>query len=126
VIVGYVLFDIYLNLLNIVFIGKFSEINQPPLSIERSILLLMVNVVEIALAFGILYRDWLGLSTLKGVFKAILVFGTVGYPQSSGNLVLLVALQIVLDVLLLVIIVSSFVGQLGLFSNGKRRQPAGV
>ena len=120
-IVGYVLFDIYLNLLNIVFIGKFSDINQPPLSIERSILLLIVNVVGVVLAFGILYRDWLGLSTLKGFFSAILVFGTLGYPESSGNVVLLVALQIFLNILLLVVVVSSFVGQLGLFSNGKRR-----
>jgi hypothetical protein len=127
VIAGYILFETYLNLLNIVFIGKFPEINAPPASVERSILLLMVNVVEVVLAFGVLYRDWLGLSRVQGIFNAILVLGTIGYPQVHGRLVLLVALQVFLDVLLLVLVLSSFVGQLGLFSGNRNRnqlQPA--
>jgi hypothetical protein len=36
-IAGYILFDIYLNLFNIVFIGKIRAINAPPVSVERSI-----------------------------------------------------------------------------------------
>lgn len=125
VIAGYILFEIYLSLLNIVFIGKFREINAPPASVERSILLLLLNIVQIILAFGILYRDWLGLSRLDGIFKAILVLGTIGYPDAPGSLVLIVVLQVFLDVLLFVLVLSSFVGQLGLFSNGNPRSGAG-
>lgn len=119
VIAGYILFEIYLNLLNIVFIGKFRDINAPPASVERGILLLSLNVLEVVLVFGVAYRDWLGLSTVDGIFKAVLVLGTIGYPEAPGNFVLLVALQVFLDLLLLVLIVSSFVGQISLFARGK-------
>lgn len=122
-IVAYILFEIYLNLLNIVFIGKFRDINAPPASVERSILVLVLNIVGVVLAFGVLYRHWLGLSKVEGLFKAVLVLGTIGYPEASGKLVLLVALQVFLDVLLFVLVIASFVGQLGLFSHGNRSQP---
>ncbi len=117
-IAGYVIFDIYLNLLNIIFIGKIRAIDAPPVSIERSILLLFMNVLEVVLAFTIFYRDWLKLSTMDALFNAILVLGTIGYPNAAtGGLSLLVALQVLLDLLLIVLVISSFVGQVGLFRS---------
>jgi hypothetical protein len=117
VVAGYILFEIYLNLFNIVFIGKIRVINSPPVSIERSLLLLFLNVFEVVLAFGILYRDWLKLSTVDGFFKAVLVLGTIGYPQASGWWVVLIALQVLLDFVLVVLVFSSFAGQVGLFRS---------
>lgn len=120
VVAGYIVFEIYLVLLNIIFIGKFRDINAPPASVERSILLLGLNVVQVVLAFGVAYRDWLGYSTVDGIFKAVLVLGTVGYPENaSGNLVLLVALQMLLDLILVVLLISSFVGQIALFGRNR-------
>lgn len=119
VIASYILFELYLNLLNIVFIGKFPKINAPPASVERSILLFILNIVQVVMVFGIFYRDWLGLTRLEAVFKAVLVFGTVGYPE-PGNLAPLVALQVFLDVILVLLVLSSFAGQLALFSNSNR------
>lgn len=117
IIVTYILFEMYLNLLNIIFIGKFPDINAPPASVERSILLLMLNVIEVVLAFGILYHHWLGLSRIEGFFKAVCVLGTIGYPDAIGWPILLVVLQVFLDFLLLVLVISSFIGELGIFSN---------
>lgn len=117
VIVGYVLFEIYLNVLNIVFIGKIRAVNAPPASVERSILLLLLNVLEVLFAFAVLYRDWLQLSTVDAFFKATLVLGTIGYPEAPGRWVLLIALQVLLDLVLVVLLLSSFAGQVGLFRS---------
>lgn len=119
-VAAYIVFEIYLVMLNIIFIGKFRDINSPPASVERSILLLGLNVAQVVLAFGIAYRDWLGYSTIDGIFRAVLVLGTIGYPDNaSGNFVLLVALQILLDLILLVLLISSFVSQIALFGRNK-------
>lgn len=118
VIAGYVLFDIYLNLFNIVFIGKITAINAPPVSIERSILLLFINVLDVIFAFALVYRDWFGLSTPDAIFKAILVFGTIGYPAAAvGSWVFLVSLQVLLDFVLIALLFGSFVGQMSLFQS---------
>jgi hypothetical protein len=117
IIGGYILFEIYLNLFNIVFIGK----NAPPSSVERSILLLILNVIDVVLAFSVFYRDRLDLSRFDAVFQAVLVLGTVGYPYScSGNHASIVILQIFLDFVLIVLFVSSFIGRIGLFEKDKK------
>jgi len=117
-IASYILFDIYLNLFNIVFIGKMRAINAPPVSIERSILLLFMNVLEVVLAFAIFYRDWLKLSTMDAIFNAVLVLGTIGYPAAAdGQFALLVSFQVLLDFILIVLVISSFVGHVGLFRS---------
>ncbi len=36
VVAAYILFEIYLNLFNIIFIGKFPAVNSPPASINRA------------------------------------------------------------------------------------------
>lgn len=116
IIAGYILFDIYLNLLNIIFIGKIREINAPPASIERSILLFFMNVLQVVLAFAVFYQHWLGLSVMDAFFNAVLVLGTIGYPPgATGWLCLLVSLQVLLDLVLLLLILSGFVGQVTLF-----------
>jgi hypothetical protein len=118
---GYILFEIYLNLFNIVFIGKIRTINAPPSSIERSILLLILNIIDVVLAFSVFYQDWLDLSRLDAVFQAVLVFGTIGYPSScSGNYTFIVPLQIFLDLILIVLFISSFIGRIGLFENNHK------
>ena len=121
VIGTYILFEIYLNLFNIVFIGKIQEINTPPSSVERSLLLLIMNVIDVVLAFSVFYRDWFDLSKLDAFFQAVLVLSTIGYPSSTGKLALIVSLQIFLDLVLIVLFVSSFIGQIGLFSKGRKQ-----
>ncbi|MGC3971018.1 MAG: hypothetical protein QM775_27890 [Pirellulales bacterium] len=119
VVTCYVLFEIYLNLFNIVFIGKFSAINGPPKSIERSILLLLLNVLQVTMAFAVFYKYTCSLSVLEAFFSSSLVLGTVGYPADiKGYSKLLVSLQIFMDVVLLVLLLSAFVGQISLFRNG--------
>lgn len=81
-------------------------------------MLLFVNILEVVFAFGILYRYFLGLSTVSAIFKAVLVFGTIGYPEEAkGALALLVALQILLNFVLVALVISGFVGRIGLFSR---------
>ena len=116
VVAAYILFEIYLNLFNIIFIGKFPAINAPPASIERSILLLFMNVLHVVVAFAVFYQHWLKLSSVDAFFNAVLVLGTIGYPTAAvGWRCLLVSLQVLLDLVLLVLILSSFVGQVSLF-----------
>ena len=46
IVCAYILFEIYLSLFNIVFLGKFPNINNRPPSIERDILLMFLNVLH--------------------------------------------------------------------------------
>lgn len=121
VIAGYILFEIYTALLNIIFIGKFKEINDPPSSIERSLILLLMNVFHVVLAFTIFYHYCLDLIVIEALFKAVLVLGTVGYPeQAKGWPSLLIALQIFLNLILILLILGSFIGQLKVFQGNQK------
>lgn len=112
IITGYILFEIYLNLFNIVFIGKLGTDEAPPASIERSILLLFLNGLQVTLGFGIVYRDWLHLSPLEGFFNSVLVMGTIGFPNAaSGWYQLFVVGQVFLDLALVVFFFSTFAGE---------------
>jgi len=120
VVAGYILFEIYLNLFNIIFIGKFPAINAPPASIERSILLLFLNVLQVVVAFAVFYQHAFRLSAVDALFNAVLVLGTIGYPAATtGWCGLLVSLQVLLDLVLLVLLLSRFVGQATLFRRGR-------
>lgn len=113
IIAGYILFEIYLNLFNILFIGKIREINAPPSSIERSILLLLINVIQVVLCFAIFYHHWLGQSNMDSFFYAMLVLGTIGFPTGApGWPRLLISLQILLDLVLLLLNLTYFVSQI--------------
>jgi hypothetical protein len=115
----YVLFEIYLSLFNIVFVGKFRDINYPSPSIERVILLMFLNVLHVVCVFAVLYRTWSAttMSWQHALSQAVRVLGTVEAPAQPA---LWVDLQILFDLLLLVIFLASFVGQVGVF-----RAPSG-
>lgn len=118
-IAAYILFDLFLVLANVIFVGKFPELQAQPASVERSIILLLLNLIDVVLAFAIFYRYTLGLGTSSAVFQAALVLGTIGYPPGlQGNAQLLVVCQVGFDLILTVLLLSSFVGQLGLFRRG--------
>ncbi len=119
-IAAYVLFEIYLNLFNIIFIGKYPAINAPPASIERSILLLFLNVLQVVVAFAVFYEHAFTLAPVDAFFNAVLVLGTIGYPPAAGGWCgLLVSLQVFMDLVLLVLLFSAFVGQVGLFRRAR-------
>jgi uncharacterized membrane protein YphA (DoxX/SURF4 family) len=81
VIVGtYFLASTIVILLNVLFLTKnFGT----PASNERTLLLFVINVVQIILAFAIFYRRQLGLRTGEALFEALRVFGTLGYPEGG-------------------------------------------
>lgn len=117
-VTSYVLFELFLVLANTIFVGKFPTMQAPPASIERSILLLLLNIVEVVMIFAIFYRSALGLEILEALVQSSLVLGTVGYPEHLGGKArLLVPFQIFLDLTLSLLLLSSFVGQLGLFRS---------
>jgi hypothetical protein len=124
----YILFEMYLNLVSIFFLPRQKDIgppepddspaavNEPSTSVGRSILLLFVNVLQIVLAFGTLYkRSTPGLTPFTAFSSDVFVFGTVSTP--SGAPPLLVSLQVLLDFLLVASILASFVGQAGPFAK---------
>ena len=113
---AYILFDLFLVLANVIFVGKFPDLQARPASIERTIILLLLNVLVVVFAFAIFYRYTLRLGISSAVFHATLVLGTVGYATGlQGSAQLLIACQIGFDLILTVLLLSSFVGQLGLF-----------
>jgi hypothetical protein len=112
----YILFEVFLTLANIIFVGKFKDLQAPPASIERTIILLFLNVIHTVLAFSLFYRYALGVSVPSAIFYASLVLGTVGYPSDlQGTAQLIVSCQIILDLILIIVMLSSFVSQIGLF-----------
>lgn len=128
----YIVFEIYLNLLSIFFVPrrktigptkpgeKPSAINEPSTSIERNILLVFVNVIELVVAFAIFYKYLTPtLHFRDALFDAVLVFGTVGYSDHAEHRVL-VAVQILLNFVLIVTILGGFVSQVTPFTKHKK------
>ena len=97
-------------LFNVLFLTKLSFIG-PVASYERTLLLFLVNIVQVVLAFAILYRLTLpNLNAWKALFKSLLVFGTIGYPEGAEPIV---GIQIATDFVLLAVFLAFFVGRLG-------------
>ena len=99
-------------LFNVLFLTKLSFIG-PVASNERTLLLFLLNIVQVVLAFAILYRltlPNLNLNPWKALFKSLLVFGTIGYPEGAE---LIVGIQIATDFVLLAVFLAFFVGRLG-------------
>jgi hypothetical protein len=106
----YLLASTIVVLFNVLFIGKLSFIWSVA-SNERTLLLFMLNVIQVVLAFAIFYRWSLpNLSTWDALFKALLVFATIAYPNGSEAIA---GSQIAIDFLLLAVFLSFFVGNLG-------------
>jgi len=77
---------------------------------------LFVNVLQLVLSVAVFYRRARSaLSPFDALSSAVLVFGTVGTPLEVPSL--LVALQVLLDFLLVAAILASFVGQAGPFAK---------
>jgi hypothetical protein len=109
-IVSYLLAEMYLALLNVVFVRTLP--NERPISIPRSLLLLILNAFQIIVTFALYYRIVLSLDPGAAIASSFQVFGTVGHPaRDSGHGSYLVALQIALDFVFIAILLASFVGQ---------------
>jgi hypothetical protein len=94
-IVSYLLTEMYLALLNVVFVRTLPD--QRPISIPRSLLLLILNAFQIIATFALYYRIVLSLDPGAAIASSFQVFGTVGHPvNDSGHGSYLVALQIAL------------------------------
>jgi hypothetical protein len=127
-VVIYILFEMYLNLCSIFFLPRQkqlglsppslrpSAVNEPSTRAERSILLLLLNIVQLILVFAIFYRASVpGLSPSGALCAAVLAFGTLATPP--GVSAALVAVQVALDFILVAAILANFVGQAGPFSK---------
>lgn len=123
IIASYIIYCLFVNLFNIVFVGKLGVLS-PTSSVERSLLIFVINVAEIVVAFSILYRYWFIIDPVQALFYALIVFGTIGHPVETDPLkphaydgALLVGTQIAVDVIFLAIFLSAFVGRLKAFDR---------
>jgi hypothetical protein len=117
----YFLFEILLNLCSIVFVGKLKAIYPPTSSIERSILLFGINIIQVILIFAIFYQAiFTHFTAQEAIFEATLVLGTVGSPELSDKTSAwwwVIAGQILTDLGLLVVFLASYVGSLAAFKK---------
>ena len=117
----YVLFEMYLNLFSIYFVrtqkdfgprqqtDSLAALNEPSSAVQRSVLLLFVNILQLMLAFAFLYRRAIPeLGGFDALYTAVFVFATLDKPNGAR---MLVSAQIILDFLLIGISLASIVGQ---------------
>ncbi len=122
---AYLLFVLYLSLLNILFLTNVPAVNAPTTSVSRSLLLLFINLLQVVIGCSVFYRSALGLCPWQAIFGAFLVLGTLGRPDNpSASHTLLVPLQVLLDVVLLVFVVSIFAGRFPLRLQERKRRRA--
>jgi hypothetical protein len=112
----YILFELYTVHFQIMFLSKLKFAALPK-SAERSLLLFIFNVAELLIAFAIFYRGCFGLRVLEAIKNAILVFGTIGYRNDIVDISPIVAVQILLDFLLLAIFLATLIGRVGPFEK---------
>jgi hypothetical protein len=116
----YLLASTVVVLFNVLFLTKLSFIG-PVASYERTLLLFLVNIVQVVLAFAILYRLTLpNLNAWKALYESLLVFGTIGYPKGAEPIV---GIQIAIDFVLLAVFLAFVVGRLG--KSDKRQSENG-
>jgi hypothetical protein len=84
VVVLYFLYELFLNLFHIIFVGKLRVI-QPTASVERSLLLFLVNSAQIVLAFAVFYRGALGIGPVEAIVNSLLIFGTDSHPIATED-----------------------------------------
>lgn len=113
----YFLCGILINLFSIVFVGKL-DVYPPTPSIERSLLLFGINVIQVITIFAIFYRTQFCQSPLIAIINSTLVFGTLGHPLGNNFIGgYIVATQIIVDFVLLAVFLSAFVGSLNAFKR---------
>jgi hypothetical protein len=109
---SYFLASVIVYLLNVVLLSK---VLGPVLSRERSLILLIFNIVQVVLIFAIFYRWKLpNLGFWEALIDAVLVFGTVSLPSEiEVGAKPFAAFQVAIDFMLLAVFLAHFVGGLG-------------
>jgi hypothetical protein len=135
-VAAYLLYEILLNLSSIIFVGKLrgyastssnkiysqtssKEIYPPTSSIERSLLLFGVNIAQVTLIFAIFYRAIFSFTPQRAIFESARVLGTIGHPELGDAYYYwwVVTSQILTDLVLLVVFLAAFVGNLAAFKR---------
>jgi hypothetical protein len=122
----YLLAELYVAFLNIVFLTKLLPSSAPsasttPPSLERLLILVLLNAAEVTIAFALFYRVTCGLKPLQAIAYSVQVFGTVGTPvKDNENGLYVVAFQIAADFILLGIFLTILIGQLKGFAASER------
>jgi hypothetical protein len=121
IVVAYLLFCLFLSLLNIVLFSNVPSISQGTTSVTRSLILLFVNVVQVTFSFAVFYRYAFNLKPNEAIYGAFLVLGTVGLPNVVGSN-FLIPLHITANILLLGFIVAIYIGRvpLGFYNKHKK------
>jgi hypothetical protein len=130
----YMLVELYVALLNIVFLSKYPigaipSLSGPPRSFERMLILVMFNAVEVTVTFALFYRLFLPADPgpWAAIAYSVQVFGTVGTPpNSSEGGLYVVAFQLGADFVLLAIFLAILIGHLEGFGrkDGEKAKPA--
>jgi len=101
----YLLAEMYLSLLNIVFVGTLKQDRK--ISVGRSLLLLMFNAAQLVLSFAVFYKVSLHKGVRDAVYTSVQVFSTLGAPEHARTLV---TLQVALSFIFLTILLAKFLG----------------
>ncbi len=112
-VVWYLLAEMYVSLLNVVFVGSLREDRR--ISVGRSVLLLMFNAAQLVLSFAVLYRVYLSQDVKDALFTSVQVFSTLDAPKNARKLV---TLQVGLNFLFLAVLLARFLGM----SEEKRKE----
>jgi hypothetical protein len=112
IIVTYILCELLVTLSAILLLRKLPSAG-PLVSIERSLILLLVNAAEITVAFAIFYRHLLSLSPIEALFGSVKVFATIGTPEINNEEWKHVFIaQVACNFLFLAVFVTAYVGNL--------------
>jgi hypothetical protein len=84
--------------------------SQSPISIERSLILLLVNAAEITVGFSVIYRVLLPVEPDLALFYAVSVFATIGAPPGGHGIVVA---QVACNFVFLAVFVATYVSSLG-------------
>lgn len=124
----YVWYELFLNLFAIVFIAKGiglkndidESVAEKSSSSERSLLLALVNMIQIVWVFAIFYKtNDSGLSYAEALFSSALVFATIGHP---GDAYWLVMFQIFFGFAFIAVFLSRLAGQVGLAAHPDKKK----
>jgi hypothetical protein len=91
---------------------------KPPISIERSLILLVINAAEITVGFAVLYRVLLPADRSVALLYAVSVFATIGAP---ANIDAIVIAQFACNFIFLTVFIATYVTSLGSLTKLERR-----
>jgi hypothetical protein len=102
-IVWYLLAEMYLSLLNVVFVGTLKP--ERKISVGRSLLLLMFNAAQLVLSFAVFYKAFFHKGVKDALYTSVQVFSTLGAPQHARTLV---TLQVASGFIFLTVLLAKF------------------